>query len=51
MSLSRPSPLQAIKGIVVMSAELESMFNSFTNNQVSYVQLLHRQLDTPTASR
>lgn len=34
---------QAIKGIVVMSAELESMFNSFQNNQVGkFGDLNHR---------
>lgn len=28
---------RAIKGLVVMSAELESMFNNFLSNQVEYV--------------
>ena len=30
---------RAIKGLVVMSAELESMFNSFLSNQVKYIKL------------
>jgi hypothetical protein len=28
---------RAIKGLVVMSTELESMFNNFLSNQVKYV--------------